>query len=103
MKIITIVKLLQILVTFLALLPSFASNAKELKIAVPSNMPPWTVEKGDKGITLEILGSALAKKGHTFKPVYVSLARQSFAMKDPTIDGIAMVQNKKVKGPIFTP
>ncbi|MBF0288019.1 MAG: transporter substrate-binding domain-containing protein [SAR324 cluster bacterium] len=50
-----------------------ALSAQELSIGFPAELPPWTIQKKDAGITVEIVRKSLKHKGYTLKTRFFSL------------------------------
>ncbi len=63
-----------------------ALNAAEVLMAFGEKIPPFCIPETNSGIELEVIGEALAYKGHKLKPVYVPFARIPLAFKDKSVD-----------------
>lgn len=68
-----------------ALLPT-QSQALEVVMAFGEKIPPFCIPETNSGIELEVIGEALALKGHKLKPVYVPFARIPLSFKDKSVD-----------------
>ncbi|MEJ6005595.1 ABC transporter substrate-binding protein [Paucibacter sp. AS339] len=68
-----------------ALLPPTATAA-DVVMAFGEKIPPFCIPETNSGIELEVIGEALAHKGHKLKPVYVPFARIPLAFKDKSVD-----------------
>ncbi|MES2299838.1 MAG: ABC transporter substrate-binding protein [Pseudomonadota bacterium] len=74
------------------------ARATDLIIVFPANIPPWTIEREDRGIALDIMREALKPFGYTVIPSYYPLARFTSAMHShKNVDGVAMVEGAKIK------
>lgn len=74
------------LITLLFLtLPSFA---KEVRMAFCMDLPPYVIQKSNSGIQLDIMKEALAMRGHTLVPVYMSFERAKLELEEKRIDAI---------------
>lgn len=71
--------------------------ADELKVAFPSNIPPWTLQAEDSGITVEVVRKSLNIRGHKLKTRYLSL-KQLNSIIDPDVDAHAQVESRKING-----
>ncbi len=81
-----------------ALLAPLCLQAAELIIVFPANIPPWTMEREDRGIALDIMREALKPYGHTVIPSYYPLARFTYALHShKNVDAVAMVEGGKIK------
>lgn len=69
--------------------------AQELKLAVSLTMPPFVFADSDSGIDLEIAKEALALKGYTVKPVYVTYGRTAVDLKSGKVDGALTVSKER--------
>src|SRR4051812_16259304 len=93
------IKLLRVLLLLLACWASAAHSAnKELIIVFPGDIPPWTIERENRGIALDIMREALGPYGYTIIPSYFPLSRMAYAMHaNMNIDGVAMVEGGKIR------
>lgn len=71
--------------------------AKDLQIAFPAKLPPWTLQADDAGITVEIVRDSLKIMGHQVKIKYLSLKALNHAM-EPDMDAHAQVESKNLTG-----
>lgn len=71
--------------------------ADDLHVAFPANLPPWTIEESDSGITVEIIRKSLQFKGHTVQTNYLSLKQLNHVI-DSDIDANAQVESLKMSG-----
>lgn len=55
-------------------------------MAFGEKIPPYCFPESDTGIELEVIGEALAFKGHKLKPVYYPLARVPVAFRQGKVD-----------------
>ena len=55
-------------------------------MAFGEKIPPYCFPESDTGIELEVIGEALAFKGHKLKPVYYPLARVPIAFRQGKVD-----------------
>lgn len=70
----------------LMLLYSVISAAKEVIMAFSQDIPPYIFQKDNKGIEVDIITAALARKGHTLKPLYFPLGRVPIAFKNELVN-----------------
>lgn len=71
----------------LVLLPWTAATwAAEVTMAFGEKIPPFCFPQTNSGIELEVIGAALAHKGHVLKPVYFPFARVPLAFKEREVD-----------------
>jgi polar amino acid transport system substrate-binding protein len=75
----------------------FQVRAKELSIAFPVNIPPWTIQKNNSGITIDILQKAFMLKGYTVKIKYLSLKELNQSIGN-NVDAHAQVESRSIKG-----
>jgi polar amino acid transport system substrate-binding protein len=71
------------------LLPTWTpseAQAVEVLMAFGEKIPPFCIPETNSGIELEVIGEALAFKGHKLKPVYLPFARIPLAFKDKSVD-----------------
>jgi polar amino acid transport system substrate-binding protein len=92
---------MKLFATFLFVLAALAgahAGATELIIVFPTNIPPWTIERENRGIALDIVRESLKPYGYTIVPSYYPLARFTNAMHShKNVDGVAMVEGAKIK------
>ena len=62
------------------------SNAADVVMAFGEKIPPFCFPESDSGIELEIIGEALAFKGHQLKPRYYPLARVPLTFRQGEVD-----------------
>ncbi len=62
------------------------SPAAEVSMAFGEKIPPFCFPETDSGIELEVIGAALAYRGHVLKPRYFSFARITVAFKGGEVD-----------------
>ncbi|MFY7866201.1 substrate-binding periplasmic protein [Roseateles sp.] len=74
------------MVSVLALLLPAQARAVEVLMAFGEKIPPFCIPESNSGIELDVIGEALAFKGHTLKPVYLPFARIPLAFKDKSVD-----------------
>jgi polar amino acid transport system substrate-binding protein len=60
--------------------------AVEVSMAFGDRIPPFCFPETNSGIELEVIGEALAYRGHTLKPYYFPLARVPIALKAGKVD-----------------
>lgn len=63
-----------------------ANHAAEVTMAFGEKIPPFCFPQTNSGIELEVIGAALAHKGHVLKPVYFPFARVPLAFKEKSVD-----------------
>lgn len=63
-----------------------APQAAEVSMAFGEKIPPFCFPETDAGIELEVIGEALAYRGHRLKPRYFSFVRVPLAFKDGQVD-----------------
>lgn len=73
------------LALFLACLP-LTGQAADVVMAFGEKIPPFCFPESDSGIELEVIGQALAYKGHHLKPRYFPLARVPLEFKMGHVD-----------------
>ena len=61
-------------------------NSAEVKMSFGEKIPPYTFPQTNSGIELEVIGAALAYKGHILRPRYYPLARVPVAFKEKLVD-----------------
>jgi len=61
-------------------------NSAEVKMSFGEKIPPYTFPETNSGIELEVIGAALAYKGHVLKPSYCPLAKVPLVFKNKTVD-----------------
>jgi len=66
--------------------------SKELVIAFSYDIPPFVIDKGTKGMEIDIVKEALKHKGHTFKIIQCSYKRLQIAVLKMGMDGAAGVR-----------
>jgi len=76
---------------FIILISHVNLYAKELKVAFSPSTPPYVFKNGT-GITMDIINESLAVKGHTLKPVFVSIGRGFELFKDGYIDATTIIK-----------
>lgn len=76
---------LQGLLWLLCLLPP-SSMADDVVMAFGEKIPPFCFPESDSGIELEVIGQALAYRGHTLRPRYFPLARVPLEFKMGHVD-----------------
>lgn len=81
----------------LILISGNSISAKELTIAFPANLPPWTLQAKDSGITLEIVRKSLEIKDHSLKTKYFTL-EQLNQIIDTDSDAHAQVESQRMNG-----
>lgn len=67
---------------------SGSAQGVEVKMAFGEKIPPYCIPESNSGIELEVIGEALALKGHALKPSYVPFARIPLSFKDKTVDAV---------------
>lgn len=70
----------------LLLISSGMSRAADVVMAFGEKIPPFCFPESDSGIELEIIGEALAFKGHKLKPRYYPLARVPLTFRKGEVD-----------------
>lgn len=63
-------------------------DAKTLKVAVGSSIPPYVIGGENRGIEFDILKEALALQGYKMQPVYVPLTRTLHLLENGRVDGV---------------
>lgn len=76
-------RLLAVLAACVALSPA---GAVEVKMAFGEKIPPFCFPETNSGIELEVIGEALAYRGHVLKPQYFPFARVPIAFKGRMVD-----------------
>jgi polar amino acid transport system substrate-binding protein len=61
-------------------------NSAEIKMSFGGEIPPYTFPKTNSGIELEVIGAALAYKGHILKPSYHILKQVPEVFKNKIVD-----------------
>lgn len=74
-----------LLLGLLLLLVAPARGA-EVRMAFGERIPPFCFPQTNSGIELEVIGEALAWRGHKLRPQYFPFARVPVAFKDGTVD-----------------
>lgn len=74
------------LLAALLLSPALRAGADEVRMAFGERIPPYCFPQTDSGIELEVIGAALAYKGHKLKPSYYPFARVPEAFKAGWVD-----------------
>lgn len=62
------------------------ASAATVLMAFGEKIAPYCFPETDSGIELDVIGEALAVRGHVLKPVYVPLARVPFEFKYKKVD-----------------
>ena len=75
-----------IIILFFLILNFSTLYAAEIKMSFGEKIPPYTFPETNSGIELEVIGSALAYKGHILKPSYYPLKKVPQAFKDALVD-----------------
>lgn len=70
----------------LLLISSGMSRAADVVMAFGEKIPPFCFPESDSGIELEIIGEALAFRGHKLKPRYYPLARVPLTFRKGEVD-----------------
>ncbi|MEH6458672.1 substrate-binding periplasmic protein [Chitinimonas sp. JJ19] len=63
-----------------------SAHAKEVTMAFGEKIPPFCFPQTNSGIELEVIGEALAYRGHVLKPVYFPFARIPVAFKNREVN-----------------
>lgn len=63
-----------------------SGHAANVEMAFGEKIPPFCFPESDSGIELEIIGEALAFKGHLLKPRYYPLARVPLTFRQGEVD-----------------
>lgn len=61
-------------------------HSKNVKMSFGEKIPPYTFPETNSGIELEVIGAALAFKGHELKPSYYTLANVPKAFENKLVD-----------------
>ncbi|MEO4047587.1 ABC transporter substrate-binding protein [Pseudomonas sp. CAU 1711] len=71
-----------------SLLLAFTGSAlaEDVVMAFGEKIPPYCFPESDSGIELEVIGEALAFRGHRLKPRYYPLARVPLAFRQAEVD-----------------
>ncbi len=73
--------------------------AKDLRLAIGDELPPYIFKNSERGIEYEIVKEALAFKGHRLIPRYVPLARLLRHVQKDGIDGaLTISENFNTRG-----
>lgn len=91
------VALIIVLMVVLLLSGIKSGFAKQLTICFPSNLPPWTLQKNDSGITIEIVRKSLKNRGYDLKTRYLTLKYLNQPV-DSEVDANAQVESKDLPG-----
>lgn len=62
--------------------------AADVSMAFGEKIPPFCFPETNSGIELEVIGEALAYRGHVLKPHYFSFARVPLAFKSHQVDAV---------------
>ena len=84
LKVVRLLALLSLGAT--AFLPMAPARADVIVMAFGERIPPFCFPETDSGIELEIIGAALAYKGHTLKPQYFPFARIPISFRTHAVD-----------------
>lgn len=76
-------RLLTMLAACAVLMPA---SAVEVRMAFGEKIPPFCFPETNSGIELEVIGEALAYRGHVLKPHYFPFARVPVAFKGHVVD-----------------
>ena len=63
------------------------ASSAVVSMAFGERIPPFCFPENNTGIELEVIGEALAYRGHALKPVYFPFARIPLAFKSRQVDG----------------
>jgi len=74
------------LLLILLWIPSLLLSAAEVKMAFGEKIPPFSFPATDSGIEVEVIGEALAYRGHELKPEYYPFVRIPVAFLAHTVD-----------------
>jgi len=77
-------KYLYVLIFFI--LSNISLNGTEIKMSFGGEIPPYTFPSTNSGIELEVIGAALAYKGHVLKPSYYPLSQVPIMFKNKIVD-----------------
>ncbi|WP_198939312.1 ABC transporter substrate-binding protein [Motiliproteus sp. MSK22-1] len=72
--------------TIALLSPGLPVAAADVRMSFGEKIPPFCFPETDSGIELEVIGEALAHRGHVLKPSYFPLARIPLAFKTGYVD-----------------
>lgn len=78
------VKALVVVLLWLFVAPAWAAD---VSMAFGERIPPFCFPQTNSGIEVEVIGEALAYRGHKLKPQYFPFARVPKAFIDGTVDG----------------
>jgi len=78
------IKFIFIFIFFIVLINPL--NSAEVKMSFAEKIPPYTFPETNSGIELEIIGLALAYKGHILKPSYYPLSKVPTVFKEKKVD-----------------
>ncbi len=92
------VRLIYVSLVMILSLPESSLFTKELTIAFPKGLPPWTFTETDRGIAVDLVREALKYRGHTLKTNYISLARLNHKVILDKVDAHAMVESTVLEG-----
>src|SRR5437899_1685929 len=62
------------------------AHGEEVSMAFGEKIPPFVFPESNSGIELEVMGAALAYRGHVLKPKYYSFARVPAAFKSGAVE-----------------
>ncbi len=65
---------------------AITAHAAEVSMAFGEKIPPYCFPETNTGIELEVIGEALAYRGHVLKPRYYPFARVPFSFKAGEVD-----------------
>ncbi|MCD6034693.1 MAG: ABC-type amino acid transport/signal transduction system [Rickettsiales bacterium] len=84
------------LITFFLFLASLSSpvHAKEVVIAFGMSVPPYIIQRENRGIEFDIIRESLAYSGHTVKPLYIPFDSITNVFVDTNADAAATVEEK---------
>lgn len=86
------------LIALAGLLAFTAAHGATVVMAFGEKIAPYCIPETNSGIELDVIGEALAVRGHQLKPVYVPLARVPFEFKYNKVDA-AMTDLGEDMGP----
>ena len=94
MQISRIIKLLIVLIIFLAPLGCQRSDSqlKPLKIAVGLSLPPYVIASEDRGMEFDIVNECLEKAGYDMTPVFIDFAEVPVRLAEKLVDGAMTIK-----------
>lgn len=70
---------------------------RAIRVGFPRNLPPWTLQEVESGITIEIVRGAMQHHGYAVLPVFMTLAELNEGIA-PQLDAHAQVESRSLEG-----